>query len=186
MREERAAVAVSRQIDDEDIADVEEEYEFAQRDVADAEVMQDEYERGIGMEEENEDDENRPLSPTVCQRQIRIILKRIFARENLKLQTKKMTKLSDKKYPSAEVGDSVKVCVPYVDRSRCDARNILRVMTAIDENGSYKIGTKFGAIDTRYSRNQFSICNEPVISIEDAPVVGRTSYVLLSVIASNM
>ena len=39
MREERAAVAVSRQIDDEDIADVEEEYEFAQRDVADAEVM---------------------------------------------------------------------------------------------------------------------------------------------------
>ena len=78
-----------------------------------------------------------------------------------------MTKLSDKKYPSAEVGDSVKVCVPYVDRSSCDARNILRVMTAIDENGSYKIGTKFGAIDTSYSRNQFSICNEPVISVED-------------------
>ena len=52
MREERAAVAVSRQIDDEDIADVEEECKFAQRDVVDAEVMQDEFERGIGMEDE--------------------------------------------------------------------------------------------------------------------------------------
>ena len=65
MREERATVAESRQIDDEDIADVEEEYEFAQRDVVDAEVMQDEFERGIGMEEENkEHDENPPLSPS--------------------------------------------------------------------------------------------------------------------------
>ena len=98
MREERAAVAVSRQIDDEDVADVEEECEFAQRDVVDAEVMQDEFERRIGMEEENEDDENPPLSPTLCQRQIRITQKRNFARENLKLQTKKITKLSDKKY----------------------------------------------------------------------------------------
>ena len=168
MREEIAAVAVSRQTDDEDIADVEEECEFAQRDVVDAEVMQDEFERGIGMEEENEDNENPPLSPLLL-RQIRITRKGIFARENLKLQAKKMTKLSDKKYPSAEVGDSVKVRVPDVDRIRCDARNILGVITAIDENGSYKIGTKFGAIDTSYSPNQFSICNEPVISVEDVP-----------------
>ena len=92
-----------------------------------------------------------------------------FCKRNLKLQAKKMTKLSDKKYLSAEAGDSVKVCVPYVDHSWCDARNILGVITAIDENGSYKIGPKFGAIDTRYSRNQFSICNEPVISVEDVP-----------------
>ena len=169
MREERAAVAVSRQIDDEDIADIEEECEFVQRDVVDAEVMQDEFERGIGMEEENEDDENPPLSPTLCQRQIRITRKCIFARENLKLQAKKITKLSGKKYPSGEVGDSVKVRVLDVDRSRCYARNILGVITAIDENGSCKIGTKFGAIDTSYSRNQFSICNEPVISVEDVP-----------------
>ena len=62
-----------------------------------------------------------------------------------------MTKLSDKKYPSAEVGDSVKVCVPDVNHSRCDARNILEVITAINENDSYKIATKFGAIDTSYS-----------------------------------
>ena len=93
----------------------------------------------------------------MCQRQIKITRKRIFARENLKLQAKKMTKLSHKRYPSAEVGDSVKVRVPDVDRSRCDARNILGAKTAIEENGSYKIGTKFGAIDTSYSRNQFSI-----------------------------
>ena len=46
-------------------------------------------------------------------------------------------------------------------------RNILGVIAVIDENGSYKIGTKFGAIDTSYSRKQFSICNEPVISVED-------------------
>ena len=85
MREERAAVPVSSKIDDEDIADVEEECEFAQRDVVDAEVMQDEFERGIGMEEETEDDENSTLSPTLCQRQIRITQKCIFERENLKL-----------------------------------------------------------------------------------------------------
>ena len=169
MREERAAVAGSRQIDDEDIADVEEECEFAKRDVVGAEVIQDEFERRIGVEEENEHDENAPLSPTLCQRQIRITQKCIFAGESLKLQAKKMTKLSDKKYPSAEVGDSVKVRVPDVDRSRCNARNILGVITTIDENGSYKIGTKFRAIDTSYSRNQFSICNEPVISVEDVP-----------------
>ena len=131
MREERAAVAVSRQIDDEEIANGEEECEFAQQDVVDAEVMQEEFERRIGIEEENEDDENPPLSPTLCQRQIRITRKRIFARKNLKLQAKKMTKLSDKKYSSAEVGDSVKVHVPDVDRSRCDARDILGVILGV-------------------------------------------------------
>ena len=89
--------------------------------------MQDEFERGIGMVEENEDDENPPISPTLCQRQIRITRKRIFAKENLKLQAKKMTKLSDKKYPSAAVRDFVKVRVPDNDRSRCDARKILGV-----------------------------------------------------------
>ena len=93
MREERAAVAVSRQINNKDIADVEEEREFAQGDVVNAEVMQGQFERGIDMEEENEDDENPPLLPTLLQRQIRIKRKRIFARENLKLQAKKMTKL---------------------------------------------------------------------------------------------
>ena len=67
------------------------------------------------MEEEKEDDENPPLSPTLCQRQIKITRKCIFARENLKLQAKKTTKLSDKKYPSSEVVDSVKVCVPDVE-----------------------------------------------------------------------
>ena len=84
------------------------------------------------MEEENEDDGNPTLSRTLFQRQIRITRKCIFPRENLKLQAKKMTKISDKKYPSAEVGDSVKVRVPDVDRSMCDARNILGVITAID------------------------------------------------------
>ena len=40
----------------------------------------------------------------------------------------------------------------------------------MDENGSYKIGTKFRAIDTSYSQNQFSICNESGISVEDVSV----------------
>ena len=93
-----------------------------------------------------------------------------MAEENLELQAKKMTKSSCDKFPPANVGDTIKLRVPDVDRGRCDPRNVLGVVTAVDgDKCLYKIGTKFGAINTTYARNQFTTCTEKIVAVEDVP-----------------
>lgn len=55
-------------------------------------------------------------------------------RKNLKIQTDKMKKLSDKKLLPIEIGSTVGIPVPDVDKSRLDARNILAVVTEVQYN----------------------------------------------------
>lgn len=53
------------------------------------------------------------------------------ATKNLENQADKMKKLSDKKFLPVEIGSTVRVPVPDVDKGRLDARNILAVVTEV-------------------------------------------------------
>lgn len=53
------------------------------------------------------------------------------ATKNLEIQADKMKKLSDKKLLPVEIGSTVRVPVPDVDKGRLDARNILAVVTEV-------------------------------------------------------
>ncbi|XP_051158000.1 uncharacterized protein LOC127279602 [Leptopilina boulardi] len=108
----------------------------------------------ISMEHGNEKDklnslkdtENFPVSnDSIASNKRRIRQKRALAHTGLQLQANKMLKLSIKKFPPAANGDSVKVPIPYVDRSRTDPKNVLATVLSIDDD-MYVLGTKEGRL----------------------------------------
>ena len=63
-----------------------------------------------------------------------------------------------------EVGDNVSIPIPMVDKGRGDPRNILGVVVDRDENDLYKIAAKAEILSTRYSRNQFDLFPQRLLS----------------------
>nr|CAI5867296.1 unnamed protein product [Callosobruchus analis] len=61
---------------------------------------------------------------------------------------------------------SVRVAVPDVGQSRSDHRNILGVVMSI-EDGFYRLGTVHGALKQLYARNEFELCKQEFIKLED-------------------
>jgi hypothetical protein len=74
----------------------------------------------------------------LCKNKEKIKTKRSAAHSSLNVQSAKTLKISDRKFPSAKVGDNVRVRVPDVDRGRTDPRSILAVIMAV-ENYFYKL-----------------------------------------------
>ena len=57
--------------------------------------------------------------------------------------------------------------VPAVDRGCSDPRNILGVITEVSDNEQYTIGCPSGLLRAKCSRNQFDLCPEKLLSLED-------------------
>ncbi|XP_071053571.1 protein FAM200C-like [Onthophagus taurus] len=102
--------------------------------------------------------------------------------EGVKKQAEKMKFTSNKKFHPIEVGTSVIVPVPSLDRSKGDARNLIGLVLETTNDGLYKIGTKKGVIDSLYSRNQIQAFTR---SVEDSTAAVKVSYVLSHLIASK-
>lgn len=85
-----------------------------------------------------------------------------------KRQGNKMLQKSNKKFKPGNVGMTVRVPIPDVDRSRSDHRNILAVIMDIEEN-FYRLGTVHGVLKQLYSRNEFEICKQSFLTINDVP-----------------
>ena len=67
---------------------------------------------------------------------------------------------------TAKEGNTVAVSIPSVDRGRGDPRNILGVITHHDEiNDNYKIAVKAGVLKGVYSRSQFDVCPQSLLSV---------------------
>ena len=59
-----------------------------------------------------------------------------------------------------------------MDRGRCDSRNILGVIMEADlTKDLYRIGTKYGILNSWYVINQFSTCTEGTVNIAGVPSV---------------
>lgn len=100
----------------------------------------------------------------------KIIAKRKFAKKNLQKQASKMLRLTNNKFTPASVGDSVRVPIPEVDRSKCASRNVIGVVMDIDkEKSMYKIGTAQGVLKTLFTRGEFDVCKESFLQSEDVP-----------------
>ncbi|XP_029348361.1 SCAN domain-containing protein 3-like [Acyrthosiphon pisum] len=100
-----------------------------------------------------------------CQRHEQIQNERHKSSECLKKQAKKMMTISNKKFSPLEVGTTVKVSIPDVDRARGSPRNLLAVITQVEDD-LYKLGTENGIIKHMYTRSQIDPCKESFVDLE--------------------
>ena len=65
-------------------------------------------------------------------------------------------------------GDNVAVPISLVDRGRGDPRNILGVIVNRDlDTDQYIIAVKAGVLHGQYSRNQFDLCSQRLLTLDD-------------------
>ena len=91
-------------------------------------------------------------------------------------QAELMKERSVKRFKHAEIGESVFIPIPDVDRSKAELRNVKGVVVEIDESGMYKLGSEHGVLNHLYTRNQFLLCEEKFLVIEDVPQIKDVCY----------
>ncbi|KAF2891804.1 hypothetical protein ILUMI_14369 [Ignelater luminosus] len=101
-------------------------------------------------------------------KQKEIKVKRKNAHENLKIQGAKMLKISDKKFSTINVGDTVRIRVFGVDRGRGDPRSILGTVLET-QDGFYTIGTNKGILKQLYCRSELVVCSEKLVTLNSVP-----------------
>ncbi|KAF2879050.1 hypothetical protein ILUMI_27144 [Ignelater luminosus] len=104
---------------------------------------------------------------SVDQRNRNITDVRKSAYDGLQKQAKRMKVISDNAHPKPDIGSTVRIPVPDVDRGRGDARSILAVVLESTEDGFYRLGTKEGVIAKYYSRSEFSVCPANILTIDE-------------------
>ena len=68
---------------------------------------------------------------------------------------------------AGSIGDNVAVPIPTVDKGRGDPRNILGVIMDVTDKDQYKIAVKHGVLKGHYSRNQFDLCAQKLLTMND-------------------
>ncbi|CAI6359274.1 unnamed protein product [Macrosiphum euphorbiae] len=115
----------------------------------------------VTTEVQKEGDEEQIIAKQTKTRQSSINQNRKDSFSNLKIQVKKITEMSEKRFCPGNIG----VKIPDVDRAGSDLRCVLLSM----KDNFYEIGTTEGKLQQLYSRNQFTICKEKFVQIEDVP-----------------
>ncbi|KAI6648407.1 hypothetical protein LOD99_14085 [Oopsacas minuta] len=103
----------------------------------------------------------------LCHQANQITQQRKGAKRIQGVQADKMFEQSRKRFKQANIGDTVMVPLPDVDRGKGDFRNIKAVVVAVEHNGTYKLGTKYGQLNSHYTRNQFTPCLDKFLEIND-------------------
>lgn len=101
------------------------------------------------------------------QRHVNIHSERNMAQTSQLKQAERMVKRSRVEMVAGKVGDNVAVPIPLVDRGRGDPRNILGIVLDRNENDLYTICVKGGILKGKYSRNQFDICPQTLLTEQD-------------------
>ena len=94
-------------------------------------------------------------------------------------QATSMLQKSARRYKQAQVGDSVMVHLPEVDRGRCEIPNVHAVVIELNEAGIYRLATSQGVLLGVYSRNQFEPLPVPLLTMDklilDTEIALRTA-----------
>ena len=107
---------------------------------------------------------------TLCRLSNERTKKRKIVSEAQEQQAQKMLKRSEAYRPQLHVGDNVRIGIPKVDRPRLDPPNVIGVVTAVDEHGGYRVGTKHGQVKGVLARNMIEKCSQNVfISPDQVP-----------------
>ena len=80
-----------------------------------------------------------------------------------------MVFLSNSRLPAVETGTNVVVRVPDLDRGRLVTRNVLVVVVDVNSSGPYLLGTKEGALELLYARNESTAADSNFIEAHDVP-----------------
>ena len=89
------------------------------------------------------------------------------AREAHMSQAEKMAKRSRVDLKASEVSDNVAVPIPVVDRGKGIHVTSWGVITDRGNNNLYTIAVKTGILKNKYSRNQFDLCPQRLLSQSD-------------------
>ncbi|KAL5242421.1 hypothetical protein ACI65C_009831 [Semiaphis heraclei] len=111
-------------------------------------------------ETETEHVEIREEENIIPARALKIRKHREESHIELQKQARKMKEISSKKLPIVLIGQTVKIKIPEVDRSKVDARTLLAVVLQVVDEDYYRLGTKAGTLSQLFTRNQFTLCEE--------------------------
>ena len=92
--------------------------------------------------------------------------RRIEASAGQLSQAERMVKRSHIQCKPGSPGDNVAVPIPSVDRGRGGPRNILGVILYRDNRDQYRIAVKSGILKGLYSRNQFDLCPQKLLTLD--------------------
>ena len=92
--------------------------------------------------------------------------RRIEASAGQLSQAERMVKRSHIQCKPGSPGDNVAVPIPSENRARGDPRNILGVVMYRDNRDQYKIAVKYGILKGLYSRNQFDLCPQKLLTLD--------------------
>ena len=90
-------------------------------------------------------------------------------------QAERMVKRSRVELGHCEKGDNVAIPIPLVDRGRGDPRNILGVILDRSERDNYTVATNHGILKGAYSRNDFELCPQRLLSLADVSCTKHVS-----------
>ena len=102
---------------------------------------------------------------SLCHRQRIIHVEQRATKRKQMQQADVMTERSVKRFKPAEIGDTVMIPVPLVDRGRAEMPNVKAVVVSLQDGGLYKLGTQHGLLNQLYSRNEFSPCVEKFMTV---------------------
>jgi hypothetical protein len=77
-----------------------------------------------------------------------------------------MEATSSKKFQKPTLGQNVRIQKPYIDTAKMDPKSIIAVITDINDEEFYELGSKLGKLKALYTRNQFNLRKENFLSIE--------------------
>lgn len=72
-------------------------------------------------------------------------------------------------FPNPNVGDTVRIQVPGVDKGKTDARSVLARVLEHTEDNMFKVGTRNGVLKQLYARSQFTLCHEKFLTPQHVP-----------------
>lgn len=87
------------------------------------------------------------------------------------------------------IGQNVIIKNPDIDKSKIDPKSLITVVTDIKDDDYYELGTKVGKLAGLYTINQFTVCKEKFLNIEDVAtnktVSQRAAIKLLSLVGGQ-
>jgi len=78
-----------------------------------------------------------------------------------------MEATSSKKFQKPTLGQNVRIKIIDMDRMKMDPRSIIAVITDIKEEEFYELATNLGKLKALYTGNQWALCKENFLSIEE-------------------
>ena len=109
-----------------------------------------------------------PQVVNIQERQAHILHHRVAAKRCQSNQADRMIKRRRLALVPADIGNTVTIPIPSVDRGRGDPRNLMgKIVEKDQERELYKIAVRAGVLNGHFSRSQFEVCSQDLVKDSD-------------------